>query len=101
MQNYMIIDNNRIGVWTTDYADPPCVAVNMTVAIKRFEGYDLTEEEKNNVSDLMAGYCRIIDEHQLTGYGETEFEAIADLFRKATKVDKKPKACNTRDLTLQ
>jgi hypothetical protein len=86
MQNYMEIDGNKIGVWTTECCDPPCVAVNMTVAIKRLEGYELTEEEKVNVTDLMAGYCSYVDQYGLTGYGDTEFEAIADLFSKAKKV---------------
>jgi hypothetical protein len=88
MQNYMEIDGNRIVVWTTDVCEPPCVAVNMTVAIKRLEGYELTEEEKTDVTELMAGYCSWIDQHQLTGYGDTEFEAIADLFSKAKKVER-------------
>lgn len=88
MQNYMEIDGNRIGVWTTEVCEPPCVAVNMTVAVKRLEGYELTEEEKTDVTELMAGYCSWIDQHQLTGYGDTEFEAIADLFSKAKKVER-------------
>ncbi len=88
MQNYMEIDGNRIGVWTTDVCEPPCVAVNMTVAVKRLEGYELTEEEKTDVTELMAGYCSWVDQHQLTGYGDTEFEAIADLFSKATKIER-------------
>ena len=87
MQNYMSIDGFKIAVWTTDLCEPPCVAVNMSVAIERLEGYELTEEEKNDVTELMAGYCSCIDEYQLTGYGETEFEAIADLFSKATKIN--------------
>lgn len=88
MQNYMEIDGNRIGVWTTDVCEPPCVAVNMTVAVKRLEGYELTEEEKTDVTELMAGYCSWVDQYQLTGYGDTEFEAIADLFSKAKKVER-------------
>ncbi len=82
----MEIDGNKIGVWTTEFCDPPCVAVNMSVAIKRLEGYELTEEEKVNVTELMAGYCNYVDQYGLTGYGDTEFEAIADLFSKAKKV---------------
>lgn len=88
MQNYMEIDGNRIGVWTTDVCEPPCVAVNMTVAVKQLEGYELTEEEKTDVTALMAGYCNWVDQYQLTGYGDTEFEAIADLFSKAKKVER-------------
>jgi hypothetical protein len=88
MQNYMEIDGNKICVWTTDVCEPPCVAVNMTVAVKRLEGYELTEEEKTDVTELMAGYCSWVDQHQLTGYGDTEFDAIADLFSKAKKVER-------------
>lgn len=88
MQNYMEIDGNRIGVWTTDVCDPPCVAVNMTVAVKRLKGYELTEGEKTDVTELMASYCAYVDQYQLTGYGDTEFEAIADLFSKAKKVER-------------
>jgi len=87
MENYVNIDGFRIGIWSTDFCEPPCVAVNMTVAISRLEGYDLTEQEKTDVTELMAGYCRLIDELNLTGYGETEFEAIADLFSRATKIN--------------
>ena len=53
MQNYMEIDGNRIGVWTTDVCEPPCVAVNMTVAVKRLEGYELTEE-KSRITRYLA-----------------------------------------------
>lgn len=88
MQNYMVIDGNKIGVWTTEVCSPPCVAVNMSVAIKRLEGYELTEEEKTDITQLMAGYCSYVDQYRLTGYGDTEFEAIADLFNKAVKVKK-------------
>lgn len=88
MQNYMKIDGFNIAVWTTDVCEPPCVAVNMTVAVKKLEGYELTEEEKTDVTELMAGYCSWVDQHQLTGYGDTEFEAIADLFSKAKKVER-------------
>lgn len=88
MQNYMEIDGNRIGVWTTDVCDPKCVAVNMTIAVKRLEGYELTEGEKTDVTELMASYCGYVDQYLLTGYGDTEFEAIADLFGKAKKVEK-------------
>lgn len=86
MQNYMEIDGNKIGVWTTVNIDNPVVAVNMTVAIEMLEGYDLTDEEKNDVTDLLAGYCRLIDESGLAGYGDTEFSAIADLFGHAKRV---------------
>lgn len=84
--NKITIDGYEIQIWTTDVCDPPCVAVNMTAAIKRLEGYDLTEEEKTDVTDLMAGYCGYVDQYGYTGYGDTEFEAIADLFSKDKKI---------------
>jgi len=86
MQNNMTIDGFHIAVLTSEFANPPCVATNMTVAIQMLEGYDLTEEEKTDVTELQAGYCRLIDERGLNGFGETEFEAIADLFSHAKKV---------------
>lgn len=82
--NKFTIDNFDIQVWTTDN-DPPCVAVNMTVARKALEGCDLTDEEKTDVTELMASYCRLVDELRLPGYGSTEFLAIADLFARGIK----------------
>jgi len=92
--NKVNIDGQDIQVWTTEICDPSCVAVNMTQAILALEGYDLTEEEKTDVTELMAGYCRIVDERRLTGYGDTEFEAIADLFSNARKVNQQPAGQN-------
>jgi len=75
------IDGFEIHVWTNDVVDPPCVAVNITVAHKVLtEGYELTAEELNSVTDLMLGYSRYLDDRNMTGYGSTEFLAIADLF---------------------
>ena len=74
------IDGFEIDVWTTDVCDPPCVAVNITEAHKALHGHELTAEELNSVTDLMLGYSRYLDERNLTGYGSTEFLAIADLF---------------------
>lgn len=82
--NKLTIDDFEIQVWTTDN-DPPCVAVNMTVACKALEGCDLTDEEKTDVTELMASYCRLVDERRLIGYGSTEFLAIADLFASGIK----------------
>ena len=82
--NKLTIDDFEIQVWTTDN-DPPCVAVNMTIACQLLEGCDLTDEEKTDVTELMASYCRLVDERRLTGYGSTEFLAIADLFASGIK----------------
>ena len=86
MIHYVTIDDFKIGLWTSINVENPVVAVNMTVAIERLEGYDLTDEEKTDVTELAASYCGYLDHYRLTGYGDTEFEAIADLFSKATKL---------------
>jgi hypothetical protein len=85
MQNKMTIDGFDIMTWTSDNVDPPCIAVNVTVADRLFT---LSDEDKSSIMELTANWCRLLDEYQITGYGETEFEAIQDLFSKATKVDK-------------
>ena len=84
MQNDLIIDDFKISTWSSEFAEPKYLAVNMTVALKRLEGYGLTDEEKTSLPALMAGYCRLVDEARLTGFGDTEFEAIKDLFSHAT-----------------
>jgi len=38
----------------------------------------------------MAGYCCIVEEIGLIGFGETEFDAISGLFGKATKTGLRP-----------
>lgn len=49
----------------------------MDAAAKLLEGYGLTEKEKTDLPELMAGYCRLIDEAELCFYGDTEEEVIA------------------------
>jgi len=49
----------------------------MDAAAKLLEGYGLTEKEKTELPELMAGYCRLIDEAELCFYGDTEEEVIA------------------------
>jgi hypothetical protein len=61
------------------HAEPPWIAVNMRTACEMLEGYDLTKEEKTDLPALMAGYCRLIDEGNLIGYGSTELEAILNI----------------------
>lgn len=84
MQNNVVINGFKISIWHSELAEPACTAVNMTVAIEKLSGYDLTEEEQTDQAALMAGYCRLIEDSKLVGYGDTEFEAIADLFRHAS-----------------
>jgi hypothetical protein len=70
---------NGVQTHHAPHADPPWIAVNMVAACKMLKGYDLTEEEKTDLVELMAGYCRLIDEADLIGYGTTELEAIMDI----------------------
>ena len=58
------------------HCSPPWLAVDMTAAAKLLEGYDLTEKEKTDLPELMCGYCRLVEEAGLCGYGETEEEAV-------------------------
>lgn len=85
MQNNMTISGFKIATWYSEFSEEPYHAVNMTLAAELLEGYDLTDEEKTELPALMAGYCRLIEEYRLVGFGETEFEAIQDLFSHATK----------------
>lgn len=57
--------------------NPPWLAIDMAKAAEKLKGYNLTEAEKTDVSELMAGYCRLVEESGLDHYGETEAEAIA------------------------
>jgi len=83
-QNDIVIDGFDIATWYSKGVDSPYMAVNMTVSRKMLAGYSLTDEESKELPSLMGGYCRLIEERGLAGYGETEFEAIADLFSHAT-----------------
>jgi hypothetical protein len=55
----------------------PWLAVDMAAAAKLLAGYGLTDKEKTELPELMAGYCRLIDEAELCFYGNTEEEVIA------------------------
>jgi len=82
-QNDMVIDGQKISTWYSKGVDNEYMAVNMTAVLRILDGYDLTELEKTSLPDLMAGYCRLVDESDMTGYGDCEFEAIENLFHKA------------------
>lgn len=90
MQNDMKIDGFEISTWHAEHIpdeDMPYHAVNMTCSRELLEGYELTDEEKTSLPEMMGGYCRLIDERGLIGFGRTEFEAIQDLFSNASLVD--------------
>ena len=62
-----------------DIPEDPWIAVSMRICKARLEGYDLTEEEKTEIPALFAGYCRLLDEGNMVGYGATRAAAIEDL----------------------
>lgn len=48
----------------------------MTEAAEMLKGYGLTESEKTNLFDMMAGYCRLLDEAGVIADNcKTEYEA--------------------------
>jgi hypothetical protein len=53
----------------------PWLAIPMERAREILDGYDLTPFEKTSIPDMMAGYCRLLDECGLLFYGDTEREA--------------------------
>jgi len=55
--------------------EDPWLAIPMERAREILDGYDLTPSEKTSIPDMMAGYCRLLDECGLLFYGDTEREA--------------------------
>ena len=82
-QNDMTLNGYKIATWYSDGIDAPYMAINMTKALEMLDGYGLSDEEKTELPALMFGYFRLIEEAGLSGYGETEFESIRDLFSSA------------------
>ena len=54
--------------------EAPWLAIPMKAARELLAGYDLTEDEKNNLPAMMAGYCRLLDESGMTFEGDSERE---------------------------
>jgi len=65
-----------------DIDEDPWLAVSMKVCKSRLEVHDLTTDEKTDVGLLFAGYCRLLDEGNMVGYGSTKEAAIEDLVKK-------------------
>ena len=84
-QHDLVIDGIEVATWYSEGMEAPYMAVNMTHSKKFLEGYNLTEKEKTELPALTAGYCRLLEEYGLTGYGDTELESITDLFSNAIK----------------
>lgn len=51
------------------------IAIPMNYAREILDGYDLTPTEKSSIADMMASYCRLLEEYGVIFYGETEREA--------------------------
>lgn len=53
------------------------IALSMPMAARALSGYSLTEDEKTNLFDIIAGYCRLLDDMNLLAEGfKTEHEAV-------------------------
>lgn len=70
--------------------DPCWSALDMDAACDLLKGYNLTDEEKNSLPAIMAGYCRIIDfDYGILGIGNTKEEAIQDAKDKVARYEVK------------
>ena len=58
------------------HCDPPWLAVDMDKAAESLAGYKLTNAERSDIAELMASYCRLVEDAGLCYYGATEQEAI-------------------------
>jgi hypothetical protein len=54
--------------------EAPWLAIPMKEARELLAGYDLTEDEKNNLPAMMAGYCFLLDESGMIFVGDSERE---------------------------
>jgi hypothetical protein len=54
--------------------EAPWLAIPMKEARELLAGYDLTEDEKNNLPAMMAGYCLLLDESGMIFEGDSERE---------------------------
>ena len=60
-----------------EHCEDPWLAVDIDAAAALLAGYGLTDQEKTDLPEMMAGYCRLIDEAGLCHYGQTEEEAVS------------------------
>ena len=66
------------------HCDPAWLAVDMDAANKLLDGYHLPTAMQTDLPEMMASYCRLIDEAGLCHYGHTEEEAVAACKANAT-----------------
>lgn len=62
-----------------DRKDKPWMAIVRPVIVKALEGYE--DVSKMEFGQIFAGYCRLLDDWNLVGYGETEADAVLDVCR--------------------
>lgn len=58
------------------------MSLSMNECCELLKGYSLTDAQKTDGAELMAGYCRLIDEAGLVHFGETEHEACQALVKR-------------------
>lgn len=56
----------------------PWLAIPMNAARAMLKGSGLTENESRSVAEIMAGYCRLLDDAGMTFLGETEHDVQED-----------------------
>lgn len=59
------------------HVSPPWMAVDIEAACQLLKNYPLTDKEKTDLPELIAGWGRLVEEAGLCHYGETEAEAVA------------------------
>lgn len=58
------------------HCDPAWLAVDMDAANRALAGYRLPTAMQNDLPEMMAHYCRLLEEAGLCHYGCTEEEAV-------------------------
>jgi hypothetical protein len=64
---------------------PTWSALDMAIACRMLRNYNLTEAQKNDYPTLMAGYCRLLDDAGIIGYGHTKKQAKDDAAWKSRR----------------
>jgi hypothetical protein len=68
------------GIYTNYCAELGWLALSMPECVEKVKGYGLTEEEKTYGPELMAGYCRLLEDAGLLADGcASEYEAVKQI----------------------
>lgn len=66
----------KYGIQTHHCSDQGWMALSMPEAVELVGDYDLTKAEKTQLFDMMAGYCRLLEEAGIVADGcKTEYES--------------------------